>query len=62
MLLLVGLAAVFVALFVSARLLLSLDEPGIAQTSVPAISLSHVQGMLPIRDDRTVRSHRRPTL
>ena len=56
-LLLVGLGAVIVALFLSARLLLSLaNEPGSNQTRASATPLSHVAGMLPLRDDRTVRS------
>ena len=59
-LLLVGLGLVFMALFLTARLLLSLaNEPGTGQTSVPATSLSLVASMLPARDDRTVRSHAR---
>jgi hypothetical protein len=62
-LLLVGLGAVFVALFLTARLLLSLaNEPGIDQTSVPATSSSYVASMLPFRHGRTVRIHRHMTL
>ena len=56
-LLLVGLGAVFMALFLTARLLLSFaNEPGIAHTTSGRVTpLSHAQSMLPIRDDRTVR-------
>ena len=40
-LLLVALGAVLTALFLSGRMLLSLEEPGTEQTSVPATSLPH---------------------
>jgi hypothetical protein len=62
-LLLVGLAAVFIALFLTARLLLSLaNEPGMNQTSLPVTSPSYGARMLPLRHDRTVRSQRHAML
>jgi hypothetical protein len=62
-LLLLALGAVLTALFLSARLLLSLaNEPGIEQTSVRATSLAYATSVLQSRDDRTVRSHGRSTL
>jgi hypothetical protein len=52
--LLIALGAVFMAVFLSARLLLSLaNEPGSEQTRLREALYS--QRMLPARDDRTVR-------
>jgi hypothetical protein len=54
--LLVALGAIFLALFLSARLLLSLaNEPGSQQTSLGDTARSEL--LLPARDDRTVRNH-----
>jgi hypothetical protein len=54
--LLVALGAIFLALFLSARLLLSLaNEPGSRQTSLRDTARSEL--LLPVRDDRTVRDH-----
>jgi hypothetical protein len=54
--LLIALGAIFMALFLSARLLLSLaTDPGSGQTSLREGSPSEL--LLPARDDRTVRNH-----
>ena len=52
--LLIALGAIFMALFLSARLLLRLaNEPGSQQTSLGDAPPSEL--LLPARDDRTVR-------
>jgi hypothetical protein len=53
--LLIALGAIFMALFLSARLLLSLaTDPGSQQTSLEGTS--PLELLLPVRDDRTVRN------
>lgn len=62
-LLLLALGAVLTALFLSARLLLSLaNETGIEQTSVRETPLAYATSVLQLRDDRTVRSRGRSKL
>ena len=60
---LLALGAVLTALFLSARLLLSLaNEPGIEQTSVRETSLAYATSVLQLCDDRTVRNRGRSAL
>src|SRR5262245_8057121 len=59
-LLLVALGAVLTALFLSGRMILSLEDPGTAQTRVPATALPHPEDRVAV--ERRPNGSERPRL